>query len=725
MHFYWLPPLLAAVLDLFLSMLVLWRAPHRRLNQTFALFALCLTSWNLDIAALYFFTDHELALYWSSVFRYGMLFIPPTIYHLALALTGRWTLISRLFLAVGYGTAFALCLVNSQGTLVSHLKTFAWGYYPVGGPLYKFHTLSDVLYFGATLYHLVRSVVVNESARQRQQLKIVLLGFAVALPVGLTNLLPVYGVSIYPLGNLGNVFLSCALTYAIVKHRLLDIELIITKTTASMAALILWLAPLWILTAAVQQQIYGASDTRLLLFALAVFVLSGLVFPWLLRASEAWVRHMLWGQKYDSLQALSVFQRTIIHVLEQKTIVEDLRAVLTDALQTEFVTIYLLQPATGVYTDPQNGRAAFLPADPFLLTLDRQQEPVVREEAALQEDDPHAIQLATTLAEHNSEVCVPLRTQDRLIGFIFLGKKRNRDIFSSEDLRLLATLGTEIAVALDNARLYAELRASQALLARSDRLAAIGTLAAGIAHEIRNPLVAMQTFVQLLPERLDDPEFRTTFMQIVSNELKRVSTLINDLLTFARPSPVRLGEVQLNALAEQIVRLLTGQAKQKGITLTARLAPMLPPLVVDPEQIKQVFMNLVLNALQATNNDGAVTVATALLRGLDGQSYCEVTVQDTGAGISVEHTEQIFDPFFTTKETGMGLGLFIVHQIIKEHGGSINVEGTVGQGTRFLVRLPLTGVPLSEPVPHEAAQEQAENNDAPPHPSHPPAPSSQ
>lgn len=724
MHFYWLPPLLAAVLDLLLSMLVLWRAPHRRLNQTFALFALCLTSWNLDIAALYFFTDHELALYWSAVFRYGMLFLPPAIYHVALALTGRWTLISRLFLAVGYGTAFALCLVNSQGALVSHLKTFAWGYYPVGGPLYKFHTLSDVLYFGATLYHLVRSIVVSEAARQRQQLKIVLLGFAIMLSAGLTNLLPVYGVAIYPLGNSGNVFFCATFTYAIVKHRLLDIELIITKTTASVAALIFWLVPLWMLTSFVQREIYGVSDSRLLLFALAIFLLSGLGFPWLRHTTEAQIRRLLWGQKYDALQALSAFQRTIIHVLNQKTIVDDLRAVLTDALQTEFVTVYLLQPATGVYTDPQNGRAVFFPADPFLLTLDRQQEPIVREEAVLQEDDPQATQLAAALAGQNSEVCVPLRTQDRLIGFIFLGKKRNRDIFSSEDLRLLAALGTEVAVALDNARLYAELRASQALLARSDRLAAVGTLAAGIAHEIRNPLVAIQTFVQLLPERLDDPEFRTTFMQIVGDELKRVSTLINDLLAFARPSPVRLGEVQLNGLAEQIVRLLAGQAKQKGATLTARLAPALPLLVVDPEQIKQVFMNLVLNALQATNDGGAVTVATALLRGPDGQSYCEVTVQDTGVGIPVEHQEQIFDPFFTTKGAGMGLGLFIVHQIIKEHGGSIDVESTIGQGTRFLVRLPLTGVPLSEPVPHEATQEQAENNDAPPLPSPLPIPSS-
>ncbi len=709
MQFYWLPPFLAGVLDLFLCLLVLWHAPHKRLNQIFALFTLSLTSWNFDIAALYFFTDYARALRWSEVFRYGMLFIPPTVYHLALVLTGRWNLANRLFLAVGYTTALALCLANGQGILVQRLESFTWGYYPVGGPLYRFHALSDLLYFSVTLYHVARGLVVSESARQRQQLKIVLLGFLVAGWAGLTNLLRVYDISFFPLGNLGNVFLCGALTYAIIKHRLLDLELIITKTAASVAALILWLVPLWMLTVAVQQEIYGASDTRLLLFALAVFVLSGLVFPWLLRVSEVWVRRMLWGQKYDSLQALSVFQKTIIHVLDQKKIVEDLREVLTDTLQTDLVSVYLLQPTTGAYVSLREEIGRFLSDDPFLYALNQQQEPVVREEAVLKEKDTHAAQIAATLAERQGEVCVPLRTQDRLIGFVLLGRKRNRDIFSSEDLRLLSTLGTEVAVALENARLYAELRASHIMLTRSDRLAAVGTLAAGIAHEIRNPLVAVQTFVQLLPERLDDPEFRTTFAQLTASELERVSSLINDLLTFARPAPVRPGSVQINDLAEQVVRLLGGQAKKKGVVLATRLARELPPFPVDPEQIKQVFMNLVLNALQATSAGGTVTVATSLLRGPDGHEYCTLEVQDTGEGIPAEHKEEIFDPFFTTKTAGTGLGLFITHQIIREHGGSIDVESTVGQGTRVLARLPLAGLPSQVETFNGTGQERAKN----------------
>lgn len=689
MHFYWLPPLLAGILDLFLCLLVLRQAPHRPLSRSFALFTLSLISWNLDIAALYFFSDEDSAFVWSSVFRYGMLFIPPTLYHMILELTGRWSIANRILLAVGYWTSFILCLGNGRGVLVDRLEKFVWGYYPVGTPLYKLHTLADLLYFAATVYQLVRCIQVSDSARQRQQLKIVLLGFLVLLSAGLTNLLPVYGVAIYPLGNLGNVFFVATLTYAIVRHRLLDVDLIITKTVASVLALILWLIPLWMLTAEVQRQIYGVADGRLLSFAFVVFILSALVFPWLLRVSEQVVRRLLWGQKFDSLQALNAFQRTMIQVLDQKKILTDLRNVLGDALQTEFVTVYLCQPAANLYVDPQGESPPLVFEESFSNALSKRQEPIVREEIMLEENNAEASLLTAMMAERKVEICVPLSAQERLIGFLVLGRKRNREMFSVEDLRVLTTLGAEAAVALENARLYEELKNSQVMLARTDRLAAVGTLAAGIAHEIRNPLVAVQTFVQLLPEQIDDPEFRTTFLDLTNSELSRVSTLINDLMTFARPSPATLDEAQVNEVAEQIVRLLTGQAKKRDVTLLTKLAPDIPPFVIDQGQIKQVFMNLVMNAMQATPAGGTVTITTSLIREADDQSWCLIEVQDTGSGISADQKEQIFDPFFTTKETGVGLGLFITHQIIEEHGGTIKVESEVGQGTQFLIRLPV------------------------------------
>jgi len=296
-EFYWLPPFLAGFFDLFLALLVLHRGPYRSLNRVFTFFALSLTSWNFDIASLYFFSDYQTALQWSEHFRYGMLFIPPTLFHLAIVLTNKKTLPNHLFLAVGYVIALALAFANGWGVLVQQLEEFRWGFYPVSLPLYRLHTFSDIFYFTATLHLLIREFFNSESARQREQLRLALLGFAVALPVGLTNLLPVYGIDVYPLGSFGNVFWCITLTYAIVRHRFLDVELIITKTVASVSALVLWLAPLWLLTTEIQHRLYGAADARLLWFAVTVFMLSAVVFPWLLRTSEDFARRLLWGQR--------------------------------------------------------------------------------------------------------------------------------------------------------------------------------------------------------------------------------------------------------------------------------------------------------------------------------------------------------------------------------------------------------------------------------------------
>jgi signal transduction histidine kinase len=172
--------------------------------------------------------------------------------------------------------------------------------------------------------------------------------------------------------------------------------------------------------------------------------------------------------------------------------------------------------------------------------------------------------------------------------------------------------------------------------------------------------------------------------------------------------------------AEQLVRLLAGQAKKKGGVLAPRLAPGLPPLPADPEQPKQVFMNLVLNALQATSAGGTVTVAASRLLRPDEQKYRVIKIADTGEGTPTEHQEEICAPFFTTKAGSTGLGLFITHQTIEEHGGSIDVEGTVGQGTRGLARVPLAGLPSRAGAFAGTGQEEAKNGASSHHVSFPP-----
>ena len=207
-----------------------------------------------------------------------------------------------------------------------------------------------------------------------------------------------------------------------------------------------------------------------------------------------------------------------------------------------------------------------------------------------------------------------------------------------------------------------------------------------------HPLVAIRTFTQLLPERYDDAEFRQFFQGLALKEVDRICGLINDLLSFARPSRPKIAEENLNEVVDGVARILESQAKDSDVKIARDFSSDLPKAWIDREQLKQVFMNLILNAIQAMRGGGSVVIATRVSAEGDGNGprpCVQVEIRDTGIGIPEENLEHIFDPFFTNKDGGSGLGLSISHQIIKEHGGRILVHSRVKEGTSFIVSLPL------------------------------------
>jgi signal transduction histidine kinase len=252
-----------------------------------------------------------------------------------------------------------------------------------------------------------------------------------------------------------------------------------------------------------------------------------------------------------------------------------------------------------------------------------------------------------------------------------------------------------------------ELKHLEAELRRAERLATVGTLAAGIAHEIRNPLVSLKTFSQLLPAKYDDPEFRHSFSQIAVCEIDRINALVEQLLNFARPPKPIAIPLDIHEPLERTLSLLATELSKGGITTLRRYHPA--PLLVhgDSEQLKQVFMNVLLNSVEAlgSRGGGVIQVVTSTRRrptwtpegpppappGGFVLTDLEVVVEisDNGPGIRESHLKHVFDPFFTTKDTGHGLGLSIAHGIIREHKGTINAANRPGGGALFTIALPL------------------------------------
>jgi signal transduction histidine kinase len=281
---------------------------------------------------------------------------------------------------------------------------------------------------------------------------------------------------------------------------------------------------------------------------------------------------------------------------------------------------------------------------------------------------------------------LPVGSESHVFGTLLVARPGGTALLPA-DQALAGRFASAAANLLEHGRLTAEVARAQELLARADRLAALGTLAAGVAHEIRNPLVSVRTFIQLLPERLADEEFRTNFRDLALSEIERICTLITDLLAFSRPAPVQREPADLTEIVGQIVRLLEPEARRHDVVMTCKSTPDLPMVVVDEAQVKQVLMNLLLNAIQACGGKGRVEAALrADMR--EGQQWVVVTVADSGPGIPPELAEQIFDPFFTTKDAGSGLGLFIAHQIVTEHGGYIATVPRDEGGAVFAINFP-------------------------------------
>lgn len=243
----------------------------------------------------------------------------------------------------------------------------------------------------------------------------------------------------------------------------------------------------------------------------------------------------------------------------------------------------------------------------------------------------------------------------------------------------------------DLEKAYYLLKQRQEQLIRSEKMAALGQLSAGVAHEIRNPLTSIKIFIQTLEKEIDLDENQQEDFRIIKKEIDRLNEIVVRFLTFARPEEPQFQSVNLYGLVMDTLNLLTPRIKTNGIHPDVSLSPDLPLVKGDPKQLDQVFLNLLLNAIEAMPKGGILGVHSAVKVASETQEeLLQLVIRDTGPGIKEEERAYLFDPFFTTKEGGTGLGLSIAYSIVQKHNGQIEVESEVGKGTSFILSLPLS-----------------------------------
>jgi signal transduction histidine kinase len=225
---------------------------------------------------------------------------------------------------------------------------------------------------------------------------------------------------------------------------------------------------------------------------------------------------------------------------------------------------------------------------------------------------------------------------------------------------------------------------SEENMQRLDRLANLGTLSAGVAHEIKNGLTPIKTFIELLLQKSEEKELAG----VVAKELARIDSLATQMLKFASPKPVSFSNLQVQDVLEHSLRLLQHQISGKMISMKRDYKARLQTARADEAQLQQVFMNVLSNAIEAMGINGMLTLSTDVAE-TGGKKYLLVKIQDTGVGISNENLSRMFEPFFTTKKNGTGLGLAISQRIIQEHHGKIEVKSEIHKGSTFTISLPI------------------------------------
>ncbi|MBN1810515.1 MAG: response regulator [Anaerolineae bacterium] len=289
-------------------------------------------------------------------------------------------------------------------------------------------------------------------------------------------------------------------------------------------------------------------------------------------------------------------------------------------------------------------------------------------------------------------LCVPLTVRGRAIGAIEVINKLD-GTFTSQDRELLEAMAASVAVAVENAGLYSELadfaeelERSQAQLVQAEKMAAIGRLAASIAHEINNPLQAIHNTLHLsLHKNLEDDK-RLQYTGLAQTEVQRLIEIVQRMLDFYRPSRGGAEPTDINSIVENVLALAQKRLEHGDVRVHTRLSSDLPPVPIVADQITQVFLNVIINAIEAMPTGGDLDLETALSE--DGK-WVLIRFHDTGAGMSPEQIANLFEPFYTTKADGTGLGLAISYGIVERHGGEIDVSSQPGQGTTFVVKLPM------------------------------------
>ena len=698
-----------SIIFLFMGLFILLNNRKSSVNKSIFVLFFVTFLWLYPYSFMYITNKYDKALELARFGYIGIIFVPVFFYQFIMEFLDIKNL-TRKILSYLFFAFSTLCVVLLFTTnyFVSGLFKYNWGFFPRAGffhPVFLIYFLAVFNFCVYNLYLYYKTHKATLSDRKRMQLKYLFAAFFItAFTAGdfFTN----YGFNYKPLGYITILSWAVIATYAIVRHQLLDIEVVIKKTLVFAGLFTSVFAILVLPTLLIQEYVFRNAGVSGKLLGMT---LSGVIIILSLRRIEIFLMNItdryLFQKKYDYKELLKTFTTEVLTVVNLDKLVNLTVNKLTDIVKINSCAVLLLDSekqrfnvmASRNVNDP---KVTLMKPDGIVTFLEQTHGYLLKKELIERRVYiPPSIQ--DIIDKLNAELIIPMIVHNDIIGILTLGKKKSDEDYTQDDLDILLPLAKTLAIAISNAKLFDELGKTQAEAAQKEKMAVIGTLSAGINHEICNPLGIARGQCEVFLLNIKDGLYKDKsqdellakakdIMAKVIKETDRATAITKRLSGFAKPAKGEVEIVNIDKELDDVLGLVGYELKLEKIEFEKHIEKNLPDILVDKKQFQEIFFNLIRNAAQAIGEKGRITVTA----GQDSEKIF-IDIKDTGSGIPEDKLKELFNPFFTTKEPGKGtgLGLFIVRQVVEKNGGRIYLKDTkVGEGTTFTVEFPAASV---------------------------------
>jgi signal transduction histidine kinase len=728
-----LPVLVCGALILSLGIFTVLKNIRSQSNIAFSVLCLTLTVWLLGMTMVYFSRNEVTALFWGRVCWVGLVFIGSAVYFLSLSMT-KIMGSHRNTLIINFAISFVFCIaVLTTDRFIDGMWKYSWGYHPRAAVLYYFYLPFFFWQLFVSINNFYLAYKHSDSGLARQQIRLVLIAFGIAYTASI-DYLPNLGYNVYPFGYLPIFLFTVIIFYSIVKYKLWDISTVIHKTAMWAAISSLVLIPIGGLFYFGYSWIDSLSPVKL---SFLIGALALLLIPYV-RVIQPEIDHLFQRRKYDLQKILQDFIHEIVILKGLDDLVNKLQTTISSVLYPETTSIILFDVKSD---EPKpfriSGLTRMFPVErhaEFLKWLERTN--AVAELDLIEADSRYSGILESAkqyFQEVQGKLVVPLTHDDKLLGLINLGQKRNLKPYTQLDLDFLSNLKVEASIAFSNSLLYddvskmslelkewatelehkvedrtrelaeskLEVEKAYEKLKELDRLKT--EFFANVSHELRSPLtLIMAPLESLIKGELGRmPQVQEQHAEIMYQNSLRLLKLINNLLDLAKidagKMELYLSKVHLSDFIKGIVASVQPMAEKKQIDLSFTNGEDLPKVACDQEKIEKVLLNLIFNSLKFTEPGGKVTVSCGrdLSAGRQDNGRVYVKVVDTGIGIPDQYLGRIFERFSqvdassSRKHQGTGIGLALVKELVELHKGRVKAESELGRGTVMTVTLPM------------------------------------